>query len=118
MEKLKPEEIENMTTEQAWDIAGDFGDYIANRKPAFIEYEDVLPYEKEVILLALLKTLKDDNHLRRLSAASGGSVKDIKENIAVNIMILETGFIPNEKKYKETVELMKISDKVFKKIKK
>ncbi len=58
MKKLTPEQIGKMTLNEAWKIACEFSDFIANRdKPMEIDYEDILPYSKRDILLALVKIL-------------------------------------------------------------
>jgi len=103
MEKLTPEQIEKMTLNEAWKIAREFGDFIANRdKPMLIDYEDVLPYSKSDILLALVKILKDEKPelLRRKTE----NKIEVKECIAVMIMTLND-FIPNKIEYREKVKI-------------
>lgn len=104
MKELIPEQIENMTLSEAWKIAREFGDFIANRdKPMLIDYEDVLPYSKSDILLALVKILKDEKpELLRKKTETKNKI-ELKECVAILIMKLED-FIPNEKKYKEMVK--------------
>ncbi|MFA5794903.1 MAG: hypothetical protein WC980_07565 [Candidatus Brocadiia bacterium] len=108
MKHLSSEQIKNMSLKEAWDIAGEFGEYLSNRKPVYMEYESVLPYPKDIISLALVKILKYED-FSNMSAVSKHAVTagEIKENIAANISLLDL-FIPDEKQYKEMVEEMKI----------
>jgi len=104
MKKLTPEQIGKMTLDEAWKIAREFGDFIANReKPLLIDYENVLPYSKRNILLALVKILKDEKpELLRKKTETKNKI-ELKECVAGLIMQLED-FIPNEKEYKEMVK--------------
>ena len=93
-----------MTLKEAWDIAGDFGEFLEHgRYNALYEFEDVLPHKKSAILIALLKILKEEN-FRQMAALSGQNEKAIKENIAANIVIL-FGFIPSPESYKDMLRL-------------
>lgn len=113
MKKLTPEQIVKMTLNEAWKIAREFGDFIANRdKPMVIDYEDVLPYSKSDILLALVKILKDEKS-RSLRKKTENGI-EIKECVASMIMKLED-FIPDEKEYKEKIKTREYVLKEFSK---
>jgi hypothetical protein len=110
MKKLGTEEIINMTLGQAWDIAGEFGEYIADNPPKFLEFDNVLPYRKDIILLALVKILVKQD-FKVMAKASGQSEETIKENIATNIQVLES-FIPTKENYNRKVQnLLSIKEK-------
>ena len=93
-----------MTLNEAWKIAREFGDFIANReKPMPIDYEDVLPYSKGDILLALVEILKDEKpELLRKKTETKNKI-ELKECVAGLIMKLED-FISNEKEYRKKVK--------------
>ena len=112
MKKLTPEQIGKMTLNEAWKIAREFGDFIANReKPLSIDYENVLPYLKRDILLAVVKILKDEKPGLLKKTANG---IEIKECVASMIMTLED-FIPDEKEYKEKIKTREDDLKEFSK---
>ncbi len=112
MKKLTQEEIQNMTLEDAWNIMQEFGAFVAKGgyNPQY-EFEDLLPYKKTDILLALLKVLVD---LKKedLDPDNINTLEEIKENTSSLIALLD-GFIPNEKQYKQMLSTKKLLDEKF-----
>ena len=111
MKKLTQEEILSMTLDDAWDVALEFGDFLAEGgAPAQYEFEDVLPYRKSDILLAILYLLE---HLKEEDIDhTGSTLETIKKTLSTLAVGLE-GFIPNEKTYKEMLDSKKYIDKNF-----
>jgi len=109
MKKLSQEEIANMTLEKAWNIAKEFGDFHADNGAGY-DYEDVLPYEKDVILLALLKILSDDNH--KITAKLNNETEKEAKSLIRSVIMLLMNYIPNEKQYRSLLELIETSKKL------
>ncbi len=108
--KIKAEEI---TLKKAWDIAGVFAKFIGEDKSSVLyKFEDVLPYEKNLILFSLVKILTEED-FKKLADIKNATEKTIKENIATMIVFLD-GFIPSPDKYKEMIEIKELTDKVGK----
>ncbi len=111
MKKLTQEEILNMTLDDAWDVALAFGDFLAEGgAPAQYEFEDVLPYQKSDILLAILYLLE---HLKEEDIDhTGSTLETIKKTLCILAAGLES-FIPNEKTYKEMLDSKEYIDENF-----
>ncbi len=111
MKKLTDEERQNMTLEDAWDITQEFGAFVAKvgYNPQY-EFEDLLPYKKTDILLALLKVLVDLKE--EDTDPDSGTLEEIKENTSTLIVLLD-GFIPNKEQYKQMLSTKKLLDEKF-----
>ena len=111
MKKLTQKEIENMTLEDAWNITQEFGAFLAEGgAPALYEFEDVLPYQKSDILLAIIylfKNLKEED-----VDHTTGTLEKIKEALSTLVEDLES-FIPNEETYKEMLNAKSFIDEKF-----
>lgn len=109
-EKINPEKI---TLEGTWKIAKEFGKLLAENKISLpYEFEDILPYEKSIILLCLVKILKEED-FKKLAIINNTTEKEIKENIATMIIFLD-GFMPNPEQYKKMIESKEFTGKVLK----
>ncbi len=107
MKKLSPEEILNLTTKQAWDIAESFGKFLENNtENVLYEFEDVLEYERSSILVALLMLLRENTHDR-----------EFVKVLSNNIVILFTSFIPSPKAYNEILDSKENLEKIYKQMK-
>lgn len=108
MKKLTQEESQNMTLDDAWNITQDFSAFLAEGgAPALYEFEDVLPYQKSDILLAiihLLENLKEED-----IDHTTGTLVEIKKNLSTLVVSLES-FIPNEETYKEMLNARNLID--------
>ena len=97
MRKLALEELQNMTLDDAWNITQEFSGFLAEGgAPALYEFEDVLPYQKNDILFAIIHLLQ---YLKKEDIVTG-TLEEIKENLSTLAVSLE-GFIPSEETYKE-----------------
>ncbi len=111
MKKLTQDEILNMTLDDAWDVALAFGDFLAEGgAPAQYEFEDVLPYRKSDILLAILHLL--ENLKEEDIDHTNSKLETIKKTLSTLAMGLEC-FIPNEKTYKEMLDSKEYIDENF-----
>jgi len=107
IEKNSSEEINKIDLKKAWEIAKEFGELLEENKVAFpYEFEDILPYDKGVILFSLLKIFKEAD-FEELAILNNTTPKMMKDNISTLIMYLD-GFIPNPEEYKKRIELQKI----------
>ncbi len=113
MKKLTSEQIEKMALQQAWDIAGEFGSFLADYKNIhFYEFEDALPYSKNVILCAILKILAEED-FKKIAVASGRSEEDIKEVLVENAITLLYHFMPSEEQYQLSRERKEKVDEIL-----
>jgi hypothetical protein len=111
MKKLTQDEILNMTLDDAWDVALAFGDFLAEGgATAQYEFEDVLPYRKSDILLAILHLL--ENLKEEDIDHTNSKLETIKKTLSTLAMGLEC-FIPNEKTYKEMLDSKEYIDENF-----
>lgn len=99
MKKLTNDEVLNLTTEKAWEIAKSFGNYLELNSKRVLEFDTVLEYDRGDILLALL-------HLLKVNITNKKTV----EIISTNIIILFSFFIPDEESYRKMLRSKKISD--------
>ena len=104
MKELTQEEILNMTLDNAWNITQEYADLTEGEsekgKSTLYEFEDVLPYSKGDILLALLKLLTEQYY------DDVSQLEDFKEFISSLIVQLDD-FIPTEEKYKQMLNQKK-----------
>lgn len=110
MKKLTQEEILNMTLDDAWNISQEFADLIEEEskkgKSMLYEFEDVRPYTKSDILLALLKLLTEQDY------GDVNQFENFKEFASTLIVTLD-GFIPNEEQYKQMLNHKKCLDEIL-----
>jgi hypothetical protein len=114
MKILTDEQRRNMTLEDAWSIRQEFGAFMAKVRfnPQYA-FEDLLPYKKTDILLALLKVLTD---LKEEDIdPDSGTLEEIKESTSTLIVLLD-GFIPNEEQYKQMLSTKKLLDERLRQI--
>lgn len=111
MKRLTQEEILNMTLDDAWNITQEFGAFLAEGgTPALYEFEDVLPYQKSDILLAIIhlfENLKEED-----IDHTTGTLEEIKKTLSALVPTLES-FIPNEKTYKDMLKTKSLIDEKF-----
>jgi len=91
------------TIEGAWIIANKFSQTEIKRKSELYSFDDILPYKKEIIALALLNLLTSDD-FRSLMKGKGGGEK-ILQAITDHMLSLTISYIPNENEYKRILEL-------------
>jgi|TARA_B100001964_G_scaffold164998_1_gene181164 DnaJ-domain-containing protein 1 len=110
MKELTQDEILNMTLDDAWNITQEYADLIEREskkgKSMLYEFEDVLPYSKSDILLALLKLLNEQNY------DDVSQLEDFKEFISSLIMQLND-FIPTKAKHKQMLSHKKYLDEML-----
>jgi len=100
MKKLTQEELLNLSTEKAWNVVQTFVDFLQQPNKKYLEFENVLDYDRAHILVCLLYLLKKNINN-----------KEFVEVLCTNIAILFNQFIPDEKTYKELLELKTTTDK-------
>lgn len=99
MKTLTPEQIDALDLSQAWDISEEYSVYLMNRKKAF-EFDSALPYPKNIILLALLKILVEQD----VSLLKDGHT--LKEQLCTSIMLLND-HIPEPEIYEREIKIRK-----------
>jgi hypothetical protein len=90
---LPPSEMSKLSSEQAWEIAGDFGKLLEEGKQGLYFFTDELPWQKGDILIALLKLI-------RMNPGNA----ELIEILCSNIAILDH-YIPDGEEYQKLVEL-------------
>jgi len=100
-----------MTLDDAWDITQEFAAFLAEGKtPAQYEFEDVLPYKKSDILLAIIFQLV---HLKKEDIdPTSGTLEEIKTSLSALVMYLES-FIPSEETYQAMLNVKSLIDEKF-----
>lgn len=99
-EEIKISEEIEMNLSKAWEIFHKFNDFVITRKiPLLLEYESNLPYSKEVILVALLKILRDEK--RELFKKYGNvTLQDYIGSLIINL----ANIILGEEAYRRRLE--------------
>ena len=96
--KLSVKEIQDLTSEQAWEIVEDFGVFLEKGGPVY-RFSDELPWRKSDILIALLKLIRDSNSA-------------VLEVLCTNIAILDL-FIPSPEEYQDMLNLKQNTDNLL-----
>jgi len=93
MKKLSSDELQNLTESKALKITKSFGKHIEHNSDQLLAFEDVLEYDRESILIALLFLLKKVKN----------DPKQV-ETLTFAITCLFTSFIPSPEMYKRKLE--------------
>jgi hypothetical protein len=94
MKTLTPEEIANLTDEQAGLIAASFGHFLTQNTD-FYAFESQLEYDKGSVLIALIHLLRKNRHNN-----------EVFENLLRSIVMLHTNFIMDRERYEALVASM------------
>lgn len=95
---LSPEQIRSIDSETAWEIAEYFGRYLENSKNALV-FDNVLEYDRESILVALLFLLRQNAENTELVNA-----------LATSLSYLFVGFMPSPEDYEALLKQKELFD--------
>lgn len=88
----------------AWEIVQKFSQTEISRGSGLYFFDDILPYKKEIIALALLNLLTSDD-FRLLMKSKGENGEKILQVISNYMFSLTISYIPNKNEYKRILEL-------------
>lgn len=111
MKNLAPEEVENISLSKAWEISKDFSSFISEEKNLW-GTEDTLPYSKNIIILALLIILGDED-FKKLAVLNNTTEHNAKYLIVQNILTLVNFFPSDSEQNKKNIKFMEMAKKAL-----